>query len=463
MAMSIAAALVVPATLTRFDAVGWGFDSHGGFPAVPWGSFVMNKSTTAYFVGNASGMDSGLELTLEAKLGYVGIGWQINNIPSNDSHLEKYEIEEARNLKSLRPDIKVGVLRNTEVTTVFWDSARAIMFNASTQDYWTQCDGKPCVGSWGSPAGNTPKYWFNFSNPKMADWWVNEYVGQAANNKLFDGVYFDCSCGTPMGVPPSELQQFKADAQKTFDRGLELIKSTGKWASAWNSNGQLSQESCSSTIRSWISIGQNSSLGLQVLAPAFHKNPVKEALRSSATQCGSCNMSPGMDAISSGIITPPINGTTEQECCALCKGMPKCEAFVMGRCDPGDPGCVNWANKTAVACFLVDNFRGFRSNSRRSTGCIREAPSPPPVEAAQNITVAAFLISRGQSAMLEFPVVGAYEDMRSYDLDSPLLNADYGVPVGPASEVESGVFTRKWSKVTVTLNCNSYNSSIVWT
>lgn len=73
-------------------------------------------------------MDNPAELMLEAKLGYVGIGWQLNNVPSHYSHLERYEVEEARRLKSLRPDVRVSVLRNTEVATVFWDSARAKMY-----------------------------------------------------------------------------------------------------------------------------------------------------------------------------------------------------------------------------------------------------------------------------------------------------------------------------------------------
>ena len=47
------------------------------------------RSLAAYFVGNASGMDSEAELQGEIKLGYVGIGWQLNNIPSHYSHLEK--------------------------------------------------------------------------------------------------------------------------------------------------------------------------------------------------------------------------------------------------------------------------------------------------------------------------------------------------------------------------------------
>jgi hypothetical protein len=62
--------------------------------------------------------------------------------------------------------------------------------------------------------------------------------------------------------------------------------------------------------------------------------------------------------------------------------------------------------------------------------------------------------------MLELPVAGAYEDMRSYSW-SPLLDADFGVPLGQGQEVSPGVFTRQWSKVTVKLDCNSYTSEFV--
>ena len=79
------------------------------------------------------GMDSAGELQGEIKLGYMGIGWQLNNIPSHYSHLEKYEIQEAQILKKLRPDLKVSVLRNTEVATVFWDSAKEKMYDPATQ------------------------------------------------------------------------------------------------------------------------------------------------------------------------------------------------------------------------------------------------------------------------------------------------------------------------------------------
>lgn len=52
------------------------------------------------------------------------------------------------------------------------------------------------------------------------------------------------------------------------------------------------------------------------------------------------------------------------------------------------------------------------------TGCVRPDTSPALVgpssaEIDQNNTVAAFMIARGESAMLELPVAGAYEAMSS--------------------------------------------------
>ena len=163
-----ATATVRGPSYASFDQVGWGFSAHGGFPVNPWASYQLNQSTVAYFVGNASGMDSVGEVEAEVKLGYLGIGWQLNNIPSHYSHLEAAEIAQAKVLRAARPDVRIGVLRNTEVATVFWDTAKKVMNDPATQHYWTQCPNattggtSPCVGTWASPAGNTPKYFFNF-------------------------------------------------------------------------------------------------------------------------------------------------------------------------------------------------------------------------------------------------------------------------------------------------------------
>jgi hypothetical protein len=277
---------------------------------------------------------------------------KLNNKPSNFSGLEKFEVLEAQRLKALRPEIKIGVLRNTEVVTVFWDSARKVMFDPATQDYWTQCDGKPCAGSWDSPAGNTVKYFLNYSNPKMVDWWIYTYIGQALNESVVDGIYFDCSCGNPPGIPPADVPKFSADAQAAFDRALAFIKSKKRWASAWNNDGKISQHTCASTMAHWMTKGAKSSLSLQISGDAFRKRhsrdqsmptiasaspsavtlpdtlPWASSDRQSPPACGTCNVTAGMDAISSGIVTPPIANATTASCCAACRTNPKCEAFV---------------------------------------------------------------------------------------------------------------------------------------
>ena len=109
----------------------------------------MANSTIAYFVGRATGLDPTPELEYGAKLGYYGIGWELNNIPGNYTHLEEAEIAEARHIKSINPAVKVGVTRNSVVATTFWDTAKQKMEDPAFNHYWLQCDGKPCTSTWG--------------------------------------------------------------------------------------------------------------------------------------------------------------------------------------------------------------------------------------------------------------------------------------------------------------------------
>ena len=40
------------------------------------------------------------------------------------------------------------------------------------------------------------------------------------------------------------------------------------------------------------------------------------------------------------------------------------------------------------------------------------------------------------------------------------LDLDYGTPLGLCAEKSPGVFVREWSNTDVTVDCNSYSSSI---
>merc|ERR1712232_84542 len=171
--------------------------------------------------------------------------------------------------------------------------------------------------------GDTEKYYFNFSNPRLRDWWVYEYVGGALNNSAFDGVYFDCSCGAP---PGDDLDQeaMQADAQLAFDRALELGASKGKWMSDWNNDDRLSNASCRDTMLRWMQLGAQANRTLQIRGEGFHHKTQKSGF--CGTKPAACNVTDGRDLVTEGIIEPPISTSDEAECCSRCEQNGGCEA-----------------------------------------------------------------------------------------------------------------------------------------
>ena len=231
----------------------------------------------------------------------------------------------------------------------------------------------------------------------------------------------------------------------------------------------ITQESCSVMIDSWIKIGGNPNFALQGLAvPFFAKghNPFKPpgppgppppptplpgcnfALRQNF-----CARATGSPVISSRLHTSPIT------CCRLCMADPACKSWTL---DATNSSCV---------CYLqsiVDD----PDKGHAAVGCISGVPPPPPQMPppalgdtgepffSQNNTLAAFLIARGEGGgILELPVCGAFESMADYDLSNPLLNVDFGTPLGPGKELSSGRYTREFTKATISLDCGSWSST----
>ena len=128
---------------------------------------------------------------------------------------------------------------------------------------------------------------------------------------------------------------------------------------------------------------------------------------------------------------------------------------------------IHTPNATTINCFLISGFTGkLRANKDRVTGCVRAvSPAPAPhgkpsgPEADQNNTVAAFMIARGESAMLELPVAGAYEAMDMYNVDAAVLQLDFGAAKAAGTE-SAGVYTREYEKGTVQLDCKEWKGTI---
>ena len=76
--------------------------------------------------------------------------------------------------------------------------------------------------------------------------------------------------------------------------------------------------------------------------------------------------------------------------------------------------------------------------------------------------VAIFLLTRGPSAQLILPAYDHAMIGREFSVQGVDPNGDPGTPVGPAT-VRGSVFTRSYSRATVTLDCSTFNATITLT
>ena len=136
-----------------------------------------------------------------------------------------------------------------------------------------------------------------------------------------------------------------------------------------------------------------------------------------------------------------------------------------------DPNCINcgdcpqpWVKKATCAADL--RAYGVNASSPMQSRALLYGFSPgschgvnPTKLTEVEEDVANFLLIRGKYAYLGNGWTGC---SHFYEFPAKQFNADYGTPLGLATEtgVGSGVFTREWSKATVTMDCNSYTPTI---
>ena len=90
------------------------------------------------------------------------------------------------------------------------------------------------------------------------------------------------------------------------------------------------------------------------------------------------------------------------------------------------------------------------------------------------VDLASFMLVRGDYAWLGYSWLGCTSDATpghgggasgryTSPVEIPALMIDYGTPTAPMAETApgSGVFTRDWTKATVSMDCNTYTPSIV--
>ena len=85
---------------------------------------------------------------------------------------------------------------------------------------------------------------------------------------------------------------------------------------------------------------------------------------------------------------------------------------------------------------------------------------------AFHMDLASFLLTRGPYAWLGYSWVGCNDGISepiAYQRPA-MLDMDYGEPLNVCSETAPGsaIFSREWTKATVTVDCNAWNSSIIF-
>lgn len=89
------------------------------------------------------------------------------------------------------------------------------------------------------------------------------------------------------------------------------------------------------------------------------------------------------------------------------------------------------------------------------------------------VTLATFLVGRGENSLLAFGLHGAYmcasepcgkpnSPAAGYQAFPwmPILDVDFGVPVERGHNASSGVWSRRWSKASATVDCNTFSGSV---
>eukprot|EP00746_Dinoflagellata_sp_MGD_P018685 gnl/MRDRNA2_/MRDRNA2_143331_c0_seq1.p1 gnl/MRDRNA2_/MRDRNA2_143331_c0~~gnl/MRDRNA2_/MRDRNA2_143331_c0_seq1.p1 ORF type:complete len:456 (+),score=57.44 gnl/MRDRNA2_/MRDRNA2_143331_c0_seq1:49-1416(+) len=390
----------------------------GGFPALPWApNWGLSESTASFFLGNNTGQNNKSETATEAQLAVVGLGWQLGiRNPTDgfnfyrfvDGQLEQRQTAAAQALKKKNPRVRVMVSADMDCTAGFWGSSKRAMANSTLASmlflHWP--NGSVFYDEWGP----TPAPWYNFSNPAAVDWWIHEGpIAEAMRNPFIDGVYLDGSnTGTDHAGRPvsawgrvwstyAEQEQYVADQKAALAKLVAVQKRLypEKWLTGYSSS-----------------------------SACYHAGGIKCDFHCPQGSCAGWYQ-----------IQKPTKG----------KG--------------GNPLCVD-TMRLLISRQHWSNQTLYFSSYPMSRWACKDWNSPEPCVLTGTVDpspyVAAFLVARGPSAILQLEPTQPVHLLDYFNLFR-VLKMDVGVPLETAEETHPGVFKRKWSKMTVMFDCNTFH------
>jgi hypothetical protein len=132
-------------------------------------------------------------LSLAARGGLGGYGWQSNIAPSNYTHGERNGYVAAKALHDAAPQLPVFAYRNFQICWRAFDIQRAADENASMHDMFLHNfdNAKGAAECRQSTPGNTTAALMVFENSTAGTWWVDNVVRELTTETDLSAVFFD--------------------------------------------------------------------------------------------------------------------------------------------------------------------------------------------------------------------------------------------------------------------------------
>lgn len=159
-------------------------------PLPPWPStYNMQQSTQNYFYSSTEFYDNDT-VAFAALHGVIGIDWA--NHYSTPTNREATLTQQASIIKSVNPNTRVFVYRQSELALNVFDNGAKVMYDP-TKTNWFVLYPNGTIYNDSTRVGNyrMDQFCWDHRNPDVQDYFVNHYIASAFNESVIDGIFYD--------------------------------------------------------------------------------------------------------------------------------------------------------------------------------------------------------------------------------------------------------------------------------
>ena len=199
----------------------------------------MQLSTQQYFYASEGFYDNAT-VSFAALHGVVGIDWA--NHYGLPMHREDTLAQQAAFIKAVNPKTRVFVYRQSELALNIFDTNAKVMYDPSTQADWFVVFPNGTIYNDSTIVDNyrMDQFCWDHRNPKVQDYFVNQYIASAFNQSSVDGIFYDDDGGIwdERAHYPNYTEEYRqavdAAQQVSLNRAWELGLKSNKHAwQAW--------------------------------------------------------------------------------------------------------------------------------------------------------------------------------------------------------------------------------------